>query len=71
MNNSPHPSVDALLSTAMNKEESARDSYKKLAEECPVDFVRELLEKLRDEEEKHIHMIRDMQARLRVGRKPV
>lgn len=73
MNSTPPPTpptVEALLNSALKKEESARDFYGKLAGKCPVDFVRKLMEKLRDEEEKHVHMIRDMQARMNAGKEP-
>jgi rubrerythrin len=70
MNTTPRPTVDELLNLALQKEETARDFYAKLAQGCQIDFVRELLEQLANEEEKHVHMIRNMQARLHVGKKP-
>lgn len=56
---------DEILSTALDKETQARNMYEELAEKCSVDFVRELLEKLQNEETKHIRMIEDMLRRLR------
>lgn len=63
--------VDQILASALRKEEAARDFYAELAIGCNVDFVRDLLEKLRNEEEKHGQLIRSMQARLNSGRKPL
>lgn len=63
--------VDQILASALRKEESARDFYAELAVGCHVDFVRELLEKLKNEEEKHVQLIRSMQARLNSGHKPL
>lgn len=70
MNKPPRPGPDHILQSALRKEEGARDYYAKLADGCTVDFVRELLWKLMNEEEKHVRMIRDMQARLNTGKNP-
>jgi rubrerythrin len=64
------PTVEEILTSALRKEESARDFYAKLAADCPIDFVRELLKKLENEESKHVNLIHSMQARLRAGKNP-
>ncbi len=67
MKTSP-PSVDEILKLALSKEQAARDFYSKMASNCTVDFVRRLLQKLLNEEEKHIVLIRSIQSRLNSGR---
>jgi rubrerythrin len=59
---------DQILQKALEKETQARDFYAEFALSCGVDFVRELLEKLRNEESKHMRMIQDMRARLESGK---
>jgi rubrerythrin len=59
---------DQILQKALEKETQARDFYAEFALSCGVDFVRELLEKLRNEESKHMRMIKDMRARLESGK---
>ena len=59
---------DGILHTALEKETQARDFYAGLAAHCTVDFVKELLEKLEDEETKHMHLIQSMLERLESGR---
>ena len=59
--------LDQILRKALAKETQARDFYAKLALACPVNFVIELLEKLGDEEGKHMHMIQEMRVRLEAG----
>ena len=53
-----------ILRAAAEKETSARDFYAELAARCHTDFVRELLLRLHNEEEKHLDLIRKMLARL-------
>ncbi len=60
--------LDELLQAALTKEEAARDFYSGLAAQCRVDFVRELLEKLKDEESKHVHLIQELMAKLALGK---
>ncbi len=60
---------DAILRVALSKEEQARDFYAELETVCAVDFVKELLLTLQNEESKHVRMIRDMLGRLDAGRK--
>jgi rubrerythrin len=62
---------DEILNAALVKERQSREFYAGLAEQCRIDLVRELLEKLKDEENKHVRMIEDMLADLRLGRSPV
>jgi rubrerythrin len=62
---------DEILKRALQKETQARDFYDSLAATCSVDFVKEMLLRLKDEEAKHIHMINDMLARLESGRSRV
>jgi len=58
---------DQILKKALEKEKQACDFYGELALGCTVEFVRDLLEKLRDEESKHVHMIQNMISRLESG----
>jgi rubrerythrin len=60
----PMTSLDQILHKALEMETHAHDFYAELALVCTVDFVRELLEKLRNEESKHMHLIQDMLGRL-------
>ena len=53
-----------ILRAAAEKETSARDFYAELAASCHTDFVRELLLRLHNEEEKHLDLIHKMLARL-------
>jgi rubrerythrin len=62
---------EQILRKALEKETQARDFYAELAASCSVDLVRELLEKLQNEESKHMRMIRDMIGRLESGGAPV
>jgi rubrerythrin len=60
-----------ILRVALESERRSRDFYAGLAATCSVDFVRELLEKLQNEEAKHAHLIEGMIARLESGRDPI
>ena len=62
---------DTILRKALEKETQACDFYAGLATGCSVDFVKELLEKLRNEEAKHVKLIQDMLGRLESGRDAV
>lgn len=62
---------DEILNAALAKERQARQFYAGLAEQCQIEMVRELLEKLKDEENKHVKMVEDMLADLRLGRSPL
>jgi rubrerythrin len=59
---------DQILQKALQKETQARDFYAKLATDCTVDFVKELLLKLENEESKHMRMVQEMLVRLESGR---
>jgi rubrerythrin len=59
-----------ILTAALEKEASARDFYGELAETCHVDFVKDLLLRLHNEEEKHYQLISKMLARLNTGLPP-
>ena len=59
---------DKILKAALGKETEARDFYAGLLPHCSVGFVRELVEKLRDEESKHMKMIEEMITRMSLGR---
>jgi rubrerythrin len=61
-------SPDEILSAALAKEQQAHDFYEGLAKDCTIDFVKEVLLKLQNEESKHMHVIQDMIARLESGR---
>ena len=62
------PTSDEILRTALEKETQAHDFYAVLAASCTIDYVKELLLKLQNEEYKHIRMIRDMLGRLESGK---
>ena len=57
-----------ILNKALEKEMQARDFYGELALGCRVIFVRELLEKLQNEEDRHVRMIQQMLSRLASGK---
>ena len=62
---------DEILNAALTKERQSRQFYAELAGQCQIGMVKELLEKLKDEENKHVKMVEDMMADLRLGRSPV
>ena len=59
---------EEILKVALEKEIQARDFYAGVAAHCAVDFIRELLERLRDEESKHIRMVQAMVTKLSLGK---
>jgi len=59
---------DQILQKALEKEKEAYDFYEQLVSSCSVDFVKDLLEKLRNEESKHMRMIQNMISRLESGK---
>jgi rubrerythrin len=61
-------SVDEILRRALEKETRARDFYAELAAGTSVDFVKELLVELQNEESGHMRMIQNMLGRLESGR---
>jgi rubrerythrin len=62
---------DKILKAALSKEKRARDFYADQIGRCRIEMVRELLEKLRNEEQKHVRMVEQMMANLRLGRNVV
>ncbi len=62
---------DEILNAALVKERQSRQFYGGLAEQCRIDMVKQLIEKLKDEENKHVKMIEEMLSNLRLGRGPV
>jgi rubrerythrin len=64
----PLMSPNQLLQVALGKEEEAHRFYDQLLGECRVDMVRELLERLKNEEHKHMRMIEEMITRLNLGK---
>lgn len=67
----PVPSIGEILDRALDKERQAQAFYAGLVRQCEIEFVRELLEKLMDEEHKHVLMIQAIQTRLNLGQDPV
>jgi len=61
-------SPDEILKAALEKERQACDFYGNLASGCSVDFVRDLLEKLQNEESRHVKVIEEMIQKLEAGR---
>ena len=63
--------TDEILNAALAKEHQSRQFYARLAEQCQIDMVKQLIERLKDEENKHVKMIEEMMACLRLGHTPV
>ncbi len=59
---------DDILEAALKKEKVAFRFYNNLLQGTHVDFVRDLLEQLRDEEAKHVRMIEKKIAAMEAGR---
>ena len=60
--------VAQILDMSLRREQQAHDFYEGLAATCSVVLIRELLDRLRDEESKHVSMIQKMQMRLELGK---
>ena len=60
-----------ILEKALEKEKQAYEFYSNLTEHCTNDPLKKLLEKLRDEESRHIHMVEKMLTHLKLGHTPV
>jgi len=58
---------DAILQEALTREQEAHAFYASLVARCKVDFVKELLEKLEDEEAKHVDLIQELITKLNLG----
>ena len=56
-----------ILQAALEKETQARDFYEELGKNCSVDFVKELLLTLQNEESKHMHLIQKILKRVDAG----
>ena len=66
--NPPLPKLpEEILQAALAREVEARDFYRDLAINCHVDFVRKLLERLQNEEAKHVSWVQEMLTRLHTG----
>ena len=57
----------ALLKAALAKEQQAHDFYEQAIRSCKITLVRELLETLKDEESRHVRLVREMLAKLELG----
>ncbi len=60
--------LQVALSKEKEKEKEARDFYDEQAAHCRVDFVRKLLEKLKNEKSEHIRLVQGMITKLNAGR---
>ena len=58
---------DEILQAALKMETQARDFYAALEKNCSVDFVKDLLLTLQNEESKHMHLIQKMLGRVDAG----
>ena len=56
-----------LLELALEKEKAAFLFYSNLLNNSRVEMVRDLVAKLKDEEEKHIHMVEKRIAEMNLG----
>jgi rubrerythrin len=66
---SPKPTTpDEILSAALAREEEAHAFYAGLAGDCHFDAVKDVLERLRDEEARHVRLIRELTTKLNLGR---
>ncbi|MGD0016044.1 MAG: ferritin family protein [Verrucomicrobiia bacterium] len=63
--------LDQILQEALRRENEAHDFYADLAIHCNIDFVKELLEKLKNEESRHARWVQDMITRLNSGKDAV
>jgi rubrerythrin len=59
---------DQILQAALVKEEEAHQFYGELLLHCQAHIVRELVEKLRNEEYKHVRMVKEMITKLNLGK---
>ncbi len=58
---------DEILQEALAREQEAQAFYASLLARCRIDFIRELLEKLEEEESRHVHLIQEMITKLNLG----
>ena len=59
-----------ILQVALTKEKQAHDFYNGFLMQCKTTELRVLIEKLRDEEAKHVAMIEAMLAQMNVNLNP-
>ena len=71
MDKSQMKTPDQILSAALEKEEQAHQFYTECLAQCRVESVRLLLQTLVNEEYKHVHLIRELMARLDLGKRLV
>jgi rubrerythrin len=57
-----------ILQAALGKEKEAYQFYSDLLARRPVEIVRELVEKLKNEEHRHIRMVEGMITKLHLGK---
>lgn len=57
-----------ILAASLRKEQAAWTFYDNLLNETQVSFVRDLLEQLREEEARHIQLVKRRLASLEAGR---
>ena len=62
---------EQILNVALAREEEAYAFYAGLVADCHIEVVREILERLRDEEARHVRLIRELTIRLNLGRNVV
>ena len=60
--------IAQILDMSLTREQQAHAFYEGLAATCSVVCIRELLDRLKDEESKHVSMIQKMQMRLGSGK---
>jgi len=59
---------DQILRAALAKEEEAHRFYGDILTHCPSQIVRELVERLKNEEYRHVRMVKEMIAKLNLGK---
>ena len=67
----PHKKLSTpaeILAVALKKEQNAFTFYDKVSKATNVDFIKELCDQLREEEAKHIKMIRKKITQHNIGR---
>ena len=57
-----------MLELALRKEKAAYKFYDRLVQQSKVRMVSEMLEKLRNEEYKHVELVEKMISRMELGR---
>lgn len=59
---------DQILRAALAKEQEAHQFYGDLLVHCQAHIVRELVERLKNEEYKHVRMVQEMISKLNLGK---